>query len=318
MNRNLLYSTIAYILILSVVMFFGTSPQKNIISTETSDDYGEVISDDLESPEKDISEVILSEHIGKKPSHTEKEAENVPVISIVMDDLGYGYEKKFDIFKRLKGLRITMSVIPGTFNAIPSEQAAYDHGFEVMAHLPMQAKGFENSTEHEIRVDQGHEELFRSMDRMILGFSHIVGANNHMGSLATSDKKTMLNVLTYLKRKDLFFLDSLTTSDSVVEEVCEVLDLKYLSRDIFIDNLQDEEYIRRQIDKLFTISEKRGYAIGICHVRENTINVLENYLRERTQNGRFRLVFLSELARETRKYSLSSAGSISDSSENTL
>jgi hypothetical protein len=280
-------------------MYFGESPGKADLIPE-SEHYSEVISDDLKAPEKKPALIEKEEKI------SEKTPEHIPGICIIMDDLGYGYEKKFDIFTRLKGLDITMSVIPGTYNAVAAEQLAHDHGFEVMAHLPMQAKGFENKYEHET-----HEQLFHSLDRMIHGFSHIAGANNHMGSLATTDKKTMLSVLTYLKNRDLFFVDSLTTSDSVVEEVCEVLNMRYMARDVFIDNLQDEKYIRKQIDKLFTIADNRGYSVGICHVRKNTVNVLENYLRERTESGEYRLIFASELMKDPKKYSLSKAGNIS-------
>ena len=46
-------------------------------------------------------------------------------------------------------------------------------------------------------------------------------------------------------------------------------------RDVFLDNELDEEKIKTQLLKLADVSEKKGIAIGIGHVKPQTLNVLE-------------------------------------------
>ena len=56
----------------------------------------------------------------------------------------------------------------------------------------------------------------------------------------------------------------------------------YISRDIFIDNVQSRAYILGQLRKAVSIAKKRGYAIAIGHPHKATFDALrhaENILR---------------------------------------
>ena len=48
------------------------------------------------------------------------------------------------------------------------------------------------------------------------------------------------------------------------------------SRNIFLDNKEDSEYIKNQLKKAVKIARKRGYAIAIGHPHKITLTTLKN------------------------------------------
>jgi len=54
----------------------------------------------------------------------------------------------------------------------------------------------------------------------------------------------------------------------------------FAERDVFLDNIQTEEAIRKQIDELINIAQIHGKAVGIGHPHEITYRVLAKVLPE--------------------------------------
>ena len=63
---------------------------------------------------------------------------------------------------------------------------------------------------------------------------------------------------------------------------------------IFLDNELDEEKIKAQLMKLADVSERKGIAIGIGHVKPQTLNVLAREIPILQEKG-FRFEFVSRL-----------------------
>jgi len=61
--------------------------------------------------------------------------------------------------------------------------------------------------------------------------------------------------------------------------------VRYLSRDIFLDNQKSGEYTRRQLFKAVRLAKKRGQAIAIGHPYPTTYLTLSKYLPEMAENG---------------------------------
>lgn len=125
---------------------------------------------------------------------------------------------------------------------------------------------------------------------------YAVGANNHMGSRFTEDSEKMEAVLGVLKAKKLFFIDSMTTPHSVGLGVAREMGVRTAARNVFLDNTQDVAAIRKQIEQLAKVAEKRGSAIGICHPHKATIQALAAELPVLHRQG-VRFVHASELVR---------------------
>jgi polysaccharide deacetylase 2 family uncharacterized protein YibQ len=154
--------------------------------------------------------------------------------------------------------------------------ADYLHGLgkEVMLHLPMQGNG-KDPGPNAIYADMSHSEILENMKENMLSVPHISGVNNHMGSVVTKDYTIMKYVFDELKESGLFFIDSLTTPESICRKAAMDIGLSFDARDVFLDNKRSDDYIKTQLDKLITISLKYSEAIGICHPYPETIAVLE-------------------------------------------
>jgi polysaccharide deacetylase 2 family uncharacterized protein YibQ len=104
-----------------------------------------------------------------------------------------------------------------------------------------------------------------TLDRNLAQIPGAKGMNNHMGSKITSNPAMMEVILKYCKAHHLYFLDSLTTPDSVVKKVAKKVGTHYEQRHVFLDNERTEEAITAQFEEAATISRENGYAIMIGH-----------------------------------------------------
>jgi hypothetical protein len=113
-----------------------------------------------------------------------------------------------------------------------------------------------------------------------------VGVNNHMGSRLTEDEEVMRLILTMLKERRLFFLDSYTSPRSVVSEVARELGIPTASRHVFLDHEPEgADYVAAQMDRLVAVARRHGEAIGIGHPRPSTIAALQEHLPKLAEAG---------------------------------
>jgi polysaccharide deacetylase 2 family uncharacterized protein YibQ len=68
----------------------------------------------------------------------------------------------------------------------------------------------------------------------------------------------------------------------------------YISRDIFIDNKREEEYIRQQLEKAEKRAFSKGSVVAIGHDSSATIDVLRKVIPGMKKRG-IRFVKLSEV-----------------------
>jgi polysaccharide deacetylase 2 family uncharacterized protein YibQ len=81
-------------------------------------------------------------------------------------------------------------------------------------------------------------------------------------------------VLEELKRRELFFIDSLTINSSVAFAEARKLGLSTAARDIFLDNREEVPYIREQLRKMVRLAQSRHQVIAICHPYPETLEAL--------------------------------------------
>ena len=118
-----------------------------------------------------------------------------------------------------------------------------------------------------------------------------------MGSRATRDRGLMYLILKELRREDLFFLDSMTHPNSVGYQVGFGLGMPVLKRDVFLDNVDDFDYVVGQIEKAAEAARQAGNAIAIGHPRDNTLQALKETMPRLEAQG-FEIVSIAELLKE--------------------
>lgn len=216
-----------------------------------------------------------------------------PHIAFIIDDVGFHTAYKREVLN-IKA-PITYAIIPYSPSGRLMARFLYKHGCEIMLHLPMESKkARENKDKGLISVNMERQDIRKVIRESLASLPYIKGVNNHKGSKATADYRVMKIVLQELKKKKLFFVDSLTTNDSVCGQVAESLRMTIGARDVFLDNKREPEYIKEQIRRLEKIALKHGEAIGIGHYNKVTLEVLALTVPSLKKKG-IRIVFVSEL-----------------------
>ena len=130
-------------------------------------------------------------------------------------------------------------------------------------------------------------QVIQLIQKHIAEIPQAAGMNNHMGSKATPDAELMRVIMKELKKKKLFFVDSMTISTSKAFAVAQEESVKTAKRSVFIDGQDDEAYIREKILELANMAlEKRVVVpIGIGHIRPKTIAVIKSMLPELADMG---------------------------------
>lgn len=219
---------------------------------------------------------------------------NANIIVLVIDDFGYRNDSISDGFLDLP-VPITCAVLPGHNQSSRFAKKAINAGKEVIVHMPMQsAITSSGEDEFKLKIGMTSEEIEWRLNEALNEIPEAVGINNHQGSKATTDGKVMAVVASVLKNKNKFFLDSRTSSKTVGENTMRSVGVPTARRHIFLDNDLSIENISKQLNKLVTVAEKKGLAIGIGHVKGNTLKVLEEKIPALVEQG-FEFKFLSQV-----------------------
>lgn len=217
-----------------------------------------------------------------------------PKIVFVIDDIGHTKKQEY-LFNRL-GSQITYAILPNLRYSKYFADLSTDTGAEVILHQPLEAS--DNTIPGPgLITDQMESWHVRDvLNRNLNAIPHRVGMNNHMGSGSTQNPELMQTIMTELKRRQFFYLDSYTSSKSVGWKTAKSMGMPILKRDVFLDNADNQPAIRKQVEDLALIARKRGYAIGIGHDRYNTLKVISEEIPKLRAAG-FEIVSLRDIIR---------------------
>ena len=215
-------------------------------------------------------------------------------IVLVIDDFGYRNDSVSDRFLNLP-VPLTCAVLPGHSQSASIAKKALKSGKEVIIHKPMESSvSMTGEDEFKLKVGMTSEEIEWRLNEALKEIPEAVGINNHQGSKATTNGKVMGVVASVLKNKNKFFLDSRTSSKTVGEKTMRSVGVLTARRHIFLDNDLNIDNISKQLDKLVALAQKKGMAIGIGHVKANTIKVLEREIPILLEQG-FEFKFVSQV-----------------------
>jgi len=217
-----------------------------------------------------------------------------PKIAFCIDDIGF-----HDKYKRqlvALGSNVTYAILPllpySRYFGHLSEKTHAD----VILHLPLDTTTDVTPGPGLIVSTMSDADIRELIGRDLDSVPNYVGVNNHCGSRGTADPRLMTVILTELKRRRLFFLDSYTTRDSVVPEVARQVKIPFLQRGVFLDNSDSKESIRIEIGRLEKVAREKGSAIAIGHYRKNTLEVLAKEIPRLKSQG-FQIISLKQLLR---------------------
>ncbi|NLO16820.1 MAG: divergent polysaccharide deacetylase family protein [Arcobacter butzleri] len=194
-----------------------------------------------------------------------------PKLAIVIDDVVFASQ-----VKSLQSIAypINMSFLPPTNNH-PNSANIVNGLHNYMIHFPMEAMKFSQEEERTLHVGDSIDIIEKRVKELKKLYPKAKYTNNHTGSKFTSDEQSMDNFMKILKKYNIYFVDSKTTAKSVAYKYAKKYDVPFLSRDIFLDNVQEIKAIKEQLEKAIKVAKKQGYAIAIGHPYPTTVEVLK-------------------------------------------
>ena len=203
-----------------------------------------------------------------------------PRIALIIDDIGRAFFQARPFLEL--DVPITFAILPRLRKTHDLAAETHSQGHEIMLHQPMEP--FQSDLDPgpgALYVGDGCKRIVKIMEENISDVPFAQGVNNHMGSRFTSCQKEMHEVLEVIKSRNLFFVDSLTTSRSTAYRTAKRLEVSTARRHVFLDNRLEESAILSQLRRLKGIALKYGHAIGIGHPFPETAKAIEQFLGTR-------------------------------------
>jgi len=216
-------------------------------------------------------------------------------VAIIIDDMGDSLEVLQEISDL--GQPVTVSILPLSLYAVETARMAHENGLHVMLHLPGESLNHQEGnslTAGLIKSGMSEEDVRSLVEASLSRIPYVEGVNNHMGSKITQEEPVMRPILDILKSRDLFFLDSRTTADSIAFDLARNMGLRAGFRNVFLDSTVGVDFSRKQIIELFRLAQKTGRAIGIGHPFPETLRALKDNL-SLAKKYRVKLVFVSDI-----------------------
>ncbi len=203
-----------------------------------------------------------------------------PRVAIIIDDIGYdrGLAHKFMAFK----VPLTFSVLPDSPFGDTLAREIKAQGLELMLHQPMEPKEYPtaNPGPGALLSAMTADELIAQLERNLDRLPGVKGVNNHMGSQLTTESTRMYQVLSVLKKRKLYFIDSRSTADTICLPSARMLQVRFAERDIFLDHFQKADFIRKQFRLLVKEAQMHGQAVAIAHPHSITVKIFREILPE--------------------------------------
>lgn len=219
----------------------------------------------------------LRQSINARAKHSQlaKCEPNDGCLAIVLDDVG----RRPKMLSRLLRLNapLTFSVLPQEKYTAISLKALVSQSRSIMLHLPLEPHNkhlIKDRAEFLTRDSDIDSEFKRILSHVPMATS----INNHMGSAFTEDAHALNRLFKATQRHHLAFLDSKTSPHSLGCKVAYEMNIRCLTRDVFLDDLKDHQTIDQRLDEAANLARARGWAVAIGHPYPQTTKTLISWL----------------------------------------
>ncbi len=221
-------------------------------------------------------------------------------LAIVIDD--FGLQRKGVSEMLSLDCKLTVAIMPFLEHTEDDAEDALENGKEVIIHIPMQATSHDKASHlgpRPIRISNSAAEITAWMEEAVEELPEAVGANIHMGTVSSTREEVMRPVFESLREKQLYFLDSKTSSKSICRRVAQEVDITFYENEVFLEHeRKSKDYVKKRLRKAMKIAQESGECIAIGHVGYEggliTVNAIREMLPVFRENG-VELVFVSEL-----------------------
>ncbi len=248
------------------------------------------------------SSSTFSENISTLSKHLHNSVSQRPStyskLAIIIDDFGSdraGVKELMSINRH-----ITFAVMPFVEHSQADAKAAFEKGYEVIVHLPMEPYKGKKSWLGPNPILSGMDSptVERIVREALESVPHAIGANIHMGSKASGEEPIITGIMKVMTENSYYFVDSMTASHRLAKKIAEEKGVLCYERDVFLDGQQSKDFVKNRLIEACKIAQKKGHAIAIGHVGIEGGKVTAEAITEMLpyfDENNVRLVFVSEL-----------------------
>jgi polysaccharide deacetylase 2 family uncharacterized protein YibQ len=219
--------------------------------------------------------------------------DNRPLIAIVVDDLGLN--RRMTAMTTALTPPLTLAFLTYADDLERQTGAARKAGHELLVHVPMEPlDSTYDPGPKALMSGMDSKEINRLLDWDLTRFDGFVGLNNHMGSKFTANREGMKTVIRELRKRGLLYLDSQTTEATKGLDLARELGVPYAVRNVFLDNVISVDAVLSRLADLEQVARDQGFAVGICHPYQVTLEALAEWIDTLGQRG-FSLVPISAI-----------------------
>lgn len=213
-------------------------------------------------------------------------------LAIVIDDAGRDLDSQH-IYEQM-GIPLTLAVMPDQIHTRDAALSWRAHGLPVILHQPMESVSGIGMEPKAILTSMSDAAIRQMLRDSLSQLPEAIGINNHQGSKATIDARTMDIVMNELHHRGLFFFDSHTNSTTAADKAAKTYGVPYVRNDLFVDNSASVSDICAMIQEGADRAKKKGTYIIIGHCRPHTAEAFRQMVPKLKAQG-IEFVYLSSL-----------------------
>lgn len=213
-------------------------------------------------------------------------------LAIVIDDAGCDLDSQH-IYEQM-GIPLTLAVMPDQVHTRDAALSWRAHGLPLILHQPMESVSGIGMEPKVILTSMSDADIRQMLRDSLSQLPEAIGINNHQGSKATIDARTMDIVMNELHHRGLFFFDSHTNSTTAADKAAKTYGVPYVRNDLFVDNSASVSDICAMIQEGADRAKKKGTYIIIGHCRPHTAEAFRQMIPKLKAQG-IEFVYLSSL-----------------------
>ena len=213
-------------------------------------------------------------------------------LAIVIDDAGRDLDSQH-IYEQM-GIPLMLAVMPDQIHTRDAALSWRAHGLPVILHQPMESVSGIGMEPKVILTSMSDAAIRQMLRNSLSQLPEAIGINNHQGSKATIDARTMDIVMNELHHRGLFFFDSHTNSTTAADKAAKTYGVPYVRNDLFVDNSASVSDICAMIQEGADRAKKKGTYIIIGHCRPHTAEAFLQMVPKLKAQG-IEFVYLSSL-----------------------
>lgn len=223
-------------------------------------------------------------------------------IAIVVGGLGISQSGTFAALKTLPS-EVTLGFSPAGNSLQRWMRDARRKGHELLLQVPLEPVGYPavDPGENTVTVAEAAAGQFDALYASLGAISNYVGIMNYMGGRFTGDPAAMEGLLGELGRRGLMYVDDASSRRSLAKDTAQLEHVPAAVADLTLDNVQDPNEIRGQLDLLERMARVDGHAIGIASAFDTSIATIAAWIAEARERG-IDIVPISDLADDPERH----------------